>query len=607
MSQLKTILLIFFSFIVTILSSQNIDKANTYYKDGYYAKAIPIYNALIKKNDSREIKSKLANCYRILNQAEKALAIYQMIVSEDNVPAVEYFRLGEVLMTLGQYDSAKIYFKRFNDINPDDEQGTLMLKSLEKIKDIHSVLKNIIVEPFKHNTDADESVPVFYQNNLVFASDRSSGFNLLKQKNPTTGRDYITLFVSEKMGDTAFNKPIELSSKLTEINKNTGNISFTADGKYAFFCRNSLTSSKNGTYNMQLYSAEQNEKGGWEKIKLLPFCTNEQNYMYPSVSADGSTLFFVMVRSDGVGGLDIYMSKKTKKGWSRPENIGDKVNTPGHEGFPYISNNGNLYFCSKGHAGYGGYDIFVTSQDSTGEWKTPENIGLPINSAYDDISFSFADSTWGAFTSARSGRGDDIFFFKIKNSLPALIADSLLTDKPRNYNGFTFDIETISDNSIDIFDTNDITVQIDTDTITFLTHLQQKTKENSLRIGDVFIVDNIRFDNNQDAVLSSDIKIEIEKIISFLLDNKSIIIEIGAYTDSLPKYETEVEKSIVTDTTRKRAEAIVQYMIDKGIKSRRVIAKGYGDAVPASVIPNDTVGYQQHKRNQRVEIKILKL
>lgn len=599
MSHSKLLLLIIIAFYAVVLRSQNPEKANTYYKDGYYAKAIPIYQSILKKKPTLEIKTKLANCYRLLNQAEKAATIYRDILNNEKAQPIDYFRFGEVMMMLSQYDSAKIYFTLFSELNPDDERGLMMLKAFDKMKDINPALKHVIVEPFKHNTDADESVPVFFDNGLVFASDRSSGFNLLKQKNQTTGRDYITLYVSEKLGDSAFSKPKELSSKFSELNKNTGNISFMGNRKTAFFCRNSLTPSKNGTYNMQMYSAELNRKGSWGKIKLIPFCTNEQNYMYPSVSPDGKQLFFVMERGDGFGGLDIYVSEKNKKGWSRPENIGDKVNTSGHEGFPYISADNKLYFCSKGHTGYGGYDIFVTYKDSMeGDWHTPQNLGMPVNSAYDDISFAFADSTWGAFTSARSGRGDDIFFFKIKNQ--GVPDDTLLVStSPTGKSGFTFDIETTPQP----YDSEDdaLSVTVDADTINYLTLLNNKLMSGELQIGETFIMDNIRFDSINAVVLNPDIKVEIEKLVSFLLQYKTVSIEIGVHT------EGGGEKAVLIGTSEKRAKAISQHMIDKGIKSKRLIAKGYGDTLPLKGVGENTMSWRDNLQNQRIELKILKL
>ncbi len=598
----------FIVFCTVILRGQSLEKANTFYKDGYYAKAIPIYEAILKKKSSITIKSKLANCYRILNLAEKASLTYSEIIKDNKAEPMDYFRYGEVMMMLSHYDSAQIYFKHFNDISAEDERGAMMLKALGRMKDIIPAMRNVIIEPFKHNTDADESVPVFYKKGLVFASDRSSGFNLMKQKNQTTGRDYIMLYLSEKLGDTAFAKPKEFSPKFTELNKNTGNISFTANEKFAYFCRNSNTTSKNGTYNMQLFSAESNGKNGWKKVKLIPFCNNEYNYMYPSVSPDGQRLFFVTERADGFGGLDIYVSKKAKKGWSKPENLGSKVNTSAHEGFPYLSEQGKLYFCSKGHPGYGGYDIFVTTQDSlTGEWGTPQNLGTPINSAYDDISFSFADSTWGGFTSARSGRGDDVFLFKIVNKIQEKDTFKTITQN-ENKGGFTFDIEVEKEEIVVLEDDmTNIVDTVQTPTISYLDMLSEKIQKKELLENDVFIMESLHFDTLNLAALTADIKIELDKLIPLLLVNKKLCIEIGAHTTLFDKNTEGVEEPLnLKKTSEKQAEAIVQYLMDKGIKSKRLTSKGYGNMRPLKDCSEGGCGPEEALQNCRIELKILK-
>lgn len=593
----------FLLLIVFEVKAQNIEKANQYYRDGYYAKAIPIYEAAVRKKSPASTKSKLANSYRILNQANKAAIIYQELILDDKAEPVDYFRYGEVLMMQSHYDSAKVYFEHFNNISPEDERGAMMLKAIDKMKEIIPAMSNVIIEPFKHNTDSDENVPVFYKNGLAFATDRETGFKILKEKNKTTGREYFNLFYSEKLGDTAFAQPKELSSTFSSLNKNTGNISFSSDGKYAFFCRNSISASKNGTFNMQIFSAESNGKGGWKKIKILPFCNSENNYMYPSVSPDGKQLFFVAEKGDGLGGLDIYVSKRTKKGWSKAENLGDKINTPMHEGFPFISEQGKLYFCSKGHAGYGGYDIFVTTQDSvTGEWQKPQNLGTPINSAYDDISISFADSTWGAFTSNRSGRGDDIFLFKVKNGI-SQPNDTLLANISNKIGGYTFDVESTMPFITDAKDLDsDLTdTEIAKPAETYLGKIYEKIEKGELRVNSKYIVDNISFDTTDTTKLTDDMKAELNRLAAFMVEFKKITVEIGAHTEGVG------DNKILKTHSQKLADAMVQYLIDNGVKSKQLQAKGYGNVRPLKDCRDGSCTGEEDLQNRRIELRIVKL
>jgi outer membrane protein OmpA-like peptidoglycan-associated protein len=428
------LLIPFFSILsIAVLNGQNIDRANDLYKNGGFAEAIPIYEAaLAKKPNSMAIKVKLANCHRILSHPNQAARLFAEIVEAKDAKPADFMHYGETLMMLEKYDSAKIYFRKFNDLKPDDERGLLMLKNVDKVKTLRPMFDGVTVYPFLHNSDGDDNAPVWTPRGIVFATDRPSSFKLLKEKNPATGRDYTNIYISERVSDTSFNAAKEFSSKLSELNRNTSNATFTADGQRVYFCQNGNTPSKGGAYNMQVFTAE-TTGNGWKNVELLPFCTPENNYMYPSVSPDGQRLFLVAERGGGFGGLDLYVSNKTKKGWSRLENLGDRVNTAAHEGFPFAVSGSKLYFCSKGHAGYGGYDIFMTEQDSlTGEWRTPKNIGTPFNCPYDDISICFdATNRHGAFTSTRGGRGDDLFLFSID---PELAKRQLAPESVRSKN-----------------------------------------------------------------------------------------------------------------------------------------------------------------------------
>ena len=170
---------------------------------------------------------------------------------------------------------------------------------------------------------------------------------------------------------------------------------------------------------MQLYRSVSDNGKNWRKAELVNFCSKDLNYFHPSISASGDTLFFVLPKKSGYGGTDIYYSTRRKDdSWSKPVNMGATINTPSNEGFPYIHADGKLYFCSKGHIGYGGFDIFVTEIDAqTKQWTKPVNLGRPINTPTDDISICFKpNGKGGAFTSSREGGDDDIFIFQFSDN-----------------------------------------------------------------------------------------------------------------------------------------------------------------------------------------------
>ena len=634
MNKYRLKLSLLFLFLTLLLRGQNVDRANDLFKNGAYAEAIPIYEAfLVKKPSNMAAKTKLANCYRILSRPDKAAPLLKDIVEDDNARADDFLHYGEALMMLGQYEEAKIYFKKYIKLEPENERGKLLLANVDKVKTLHPLFHNLVVFPFSQNSDGDDNAPVIFRNGIAFASDRHTGFNILKEKNPTTGRDYATVYYAEQTGDTSFTEPHEISAKLTEINRNTSNITFTADGKTVYFCRNGSTPGRNGTYNMQIFSAETENGTSFHNIEMLPFCTSENNYVYPSITPDGKRLYFSAERGDGFGGLDIYYVNKTKKGWTKSENLGRKVNTPANEGFPFAAADGKLYFCSKGHPTYGGYDIFVTQQDTvTNEWQKPINVGAPINSPYDDISICFTkDGNNGAFTSMRGGRGDDIFLFKmmsgsLPNDKPSFAADTeQVKTEPllvSNQKTMPKKPETVNENRVlkedehatkppSSFktkknDKGDEDSKKETATSknkgTYLEWMQNLLDNDKLKPNKSFVIESIHLKTQSELSITPDITAELDELADFLKKNRKLIVEICVHTEGVIESD-KLAKLIST----KRAEAMVQYLVSQGIKEKRVIPHGYGRIRPLKDCAAGGCTPEEDLLNRRVEVKVKEL
>lgn len=389
--------------------SKALSKADKLYKTKNYTEAAKFYEIALEEKASLSVKTKLANCYRVNNRMEIAEKLYSEITVEEKAKTKTYLYYGEVLMSNGKYEEAKKWFALYEKEEPDDEQVRLMIEACDYVKSIKPYFPKIKTEEFVHNSDADDSTPVMWGDKLVFSSDRAQG---KAKKSGWTGRSFINLFYSIQ-NDTAFSSPKVFSGKLVASNKNIGNPSFV-DSTRIFFTKNGVELSRRNVYNLSLFTAESAGGNRWKNIEILPFSSKEYNFMHPAVSPDGKYLYFVSDKGGGEGGTDIWVSKRTKDGWSRTKNLGMNVNTAANEGYPFIDKSGKLYFCSKGHPGYGGFDIFMTEQDEMGEWKKPINLGSPINSPRDDISiFINKKEGKGMFTSNRSGGDDDIYLFEI--------------------------------------------------------------------------------------------------------------------------------------------------------------------------------------------------
>lgn len=643
MTSFRLKLLVFCTFFASLLRGQNVDRANELYNHGAYAEAIPIYEIFLSKKPSNNAaKTKLANCYRILSRPDKAAPLLKDIVENDNARPDDFLHYGESLMMLGKYDEAKVFFKKYTKLEPENERGKLLLENVDKVKTLRPMFHNLVVFPFSKNSDGDDNAPVIFRNGIAFASDRRTGFNILKEKNPTTGRDYVTVYYAEQTGDTSFTEPHEISAKLTEINRNTSNISFTADGKRVYFCRNGNTPGRNGTYNMQIFTAETEDGTSFHNIEMLPFCTAENSYVYPSVTPDGKRLYFAAERGDGFGGLDLYYVNKTKKGWTKSENLGRKVNTPSNEGFPFAAEDGKLYFCSKGHPTYGGYDIFVTQQDtSTMEWSKPINIGAPINSPYDDISICF-DKTGhsGAFTSMRSGRGDDIFLFKLMsgslqdNSFasqtdmsktgnePVVASVTAKTAQEKSETVIEKQKGTVSseekkpessfsskktsskkgkDNKADDNKKSNETAETETPK-TYLDRLQALLDNDKLKPNKSYVAESLRFTTQSELTISPAMSEELDNLVTFLKKNRKLIIEICVHTEG--GIETDKLAKLIST---KRADLMVDYLKTHGIKAKRLIPHGYGRIKPLKDCSNGGCSPEEDLLNRRVEVRFKKV
>ena len=250
----------------------------------------------------------------------------------------------------------------------------------------------------------DEFAPVFWNNGLVFCTDRGQAVN-------SQGQAVVKMFYVDTTLASKKTKPFskDLKSKL-----NDGPASFNRAGDTIYFSRNLVVEG-----NFKLLSTYRNKLGlfyavtegkGWGRIRELRFNTEWFNITMPCLSHDGKRLYFASDKPDGVGGLDIYYSNWKNGYWEDPVNLGPEVNTEGNETYPFISETGELFFASDGHGGFGGKDIYVTKQKDN-SWHSPVRLAAPLNSEYDDFGIvTNGEVKEGYFSSAR-GKSVDIYHF----------------------------------------------------------------------------------------------------------------------------------------------------------------------------------------------------
>ena len=391
--------------------NNKLSKANTLFKAKRFAEAILIYEVLLEKDFNKSVLLKLARSHRQLNNVPEALEHFANLMAQPEVRSEHQLEYIELLIMNGDYKEAQKFLMDVPSTNNTIGEIFRLTTMINNNYSIDTLFHHVNLEDFAHNTsDNDENSPFFLDGNLVFTSDKPV-FKKLKKKSGMTGRGFYKIWES-KFSDSLFLAPKTYSDAVNASTKNSANAVFDTVHNEIFFTKNDNKKAHNSFYNMQLYSG-QIKNGKVSKTKKISVNNSEYNFIHPSLSADGKTLLYVSNRR-GEGGTDIFIAKRTKDGWSKGKNIGDIINTQENEGYPFLDKEGNLYFSSKGHSGLGGYDIYFSKKNDEGEWEKPLNLGRPFNSQHDDISIFFKeDGKTGAFTSSRNG-SDDIFLFTIE-------------------------------------------------------------------------------------------------------------------------------------------------------------------------------------------------
>jgi outer membrane protein OmpA-like peptidoglycan-associated protein len=623
---------LFIYLIFIFFQSQNLiaqfDKANNLYQEKRYAAAIPHYETGLKEKNNLVAKSRLAYCYRMLNQTEKAEQIYAEVVNNEKAQSETYLYYAESLMSNSKYKEAKIWFQKYFVLEPNDSMALIRADACDKVPLIPPYLKGVNIEEFNYNSEADDNSPVLTKDGLVFTSDRASGKALLKEKSGWTGRDFLKLWVSQFDTEKGiYLEPQSYSGKLNEMNKNISSSSFTENEDQIFFSRNGDNTSKKNELTIQLYQAERSGNR-WKNEQKIDFCNQEQNYMHPSISADGNTLFYA-ANAGGQGGMDIFMAQKTKNGWGKTKNLGNIVNTSNHEAFPYYHKDGRLFFCSKGHAGFGGFDIFVTKYDTTkSTWTTPINLGRPINSSLDDISFYLSkNDSLGCFTSGRNGGDDDIFLFRLgtqkkflkisftNTSIENEITKEEITAPATIEKQKKPEAEKTPAKAVSIFAEKVVTTKSKSNTLPTvepskesiinlpktLPDLDRLLNDSAATENSVYQLIGIQYETNIATDISADSYPEIAILSNLLERYPKAIIEIRSHTES-----TGADKKNFS-ISKKRANSIRKILIKKGIPKNRIIAKGFGETQLINDCKNDIECPQdKHLENRRTEIVLLK-
>lgn len=597
-----------FSFPLEAQKKAKDARAQAAFDAGEYHTAIDLYKDAYTKVDKSQkpaIFFKVGECYRILGDARSAALWYSKAIREDYQDPIIFLRNGQVLLVNEDYEEAEEDFKKYKELVPDDPRGDIGFESCQAAIVWAQNPTGYIVENMKvFNSRERDFSPAFVNEaytEVYFTStrDESSG----DETHGATGQSFADLFSTSLDRKGKWSVPVPVEALNSEFEDGTPNVS--SDFAKIYFTR--CKKGKNEQLGCQVYEAGFSGEGWGEASVVFETLGDSISTAHPAISPDGDILYFVSDMPGGLGENDIYKVTKEDGQWGEPENLGEEINTPGNDLYPYVHNDGTLYFSSDSRVGLGGLDIFKARMDETDTWMV-ENMRPPINSPEDDFGIVFeGESERGFFSSSRKRKGNDEIFSFV---LPPLVfaVNGVVKDEKTD--------QVLPGSTVKSVGSDGITVEStagDDGTFRFMLktaidyvfiasqegYLNGKVRESTRGLDqsrefDVTIylastervieLPNIFYDFAK-WDLRPESMVSLDNLVETLNDNPNVTIELMSHTDSRGSPADNIELS------QKRAQSVVDYLISKGIATDRLQAKGYGESQPKLVEEKEAEEY----------------
>lgn len=585
-------------------AEKNMKKAEKFMAIGEYYDAASQYKQAYSKTPPKErdrrglIAGKMAVCYRKINSTPKAVAAYRNMVRYNKATVDDRLELGRQLLKNGDYKQAAEQFGVVLDSMPDNvlaRNGLLSAQQAPAWKKQGSRYTVKRMDVF--NSRRAEYSPMLSGDQfdqLYFTSTRNDATG--DELSGITGTKNGDIFVSQKDDKGKWSKPEVVNGGLnTEADEGASCLSPDQREMYLTQC---VTDPSYPRY-AQIVKSNRSD-AAWGKASSVELTKDTLScFAHPAVSPDGQWLYFVSDMPGGKGGLDIWRVRITSAGYGGVENLGEPINTPGNEMFPTFRPNGDLYFSSDGHPGMGGLDIFIAHPDKTGRYVL-EHPGYPLNSQGDDFGMTFEGvKNRGFFSSNRNdGRGwDHIYSFvnpEIVQSVKGWVYEQEGYELPAaqvymiGSDGTNLKLGVKSDGSFEKELTPGVEYMFLATCKGFLNHKEElkvvpmnDSHEYVLQfplasITAPVLIDNIFYDFNK-ATLRPESQTALDELVKLLNENPNVTIELSSHCDY--KGSSAYNKLLA----QRRAESVVNYLVDKGIVRDRLSPVGYGKEKPKTI------------------------
>ena len=635
---MKTLKLIIVLFLLISSSSfgqtGKLKRANFHYNSFSFVKAIDKYENL---KDSVIYEShalrRLADSYMYLRMPEKAVDVYKKVVKQQNVPEEYYYFYAQALRGVGDYKESNKWMQKYKDVADSDSRVSEFFEREDFLSGMFNLREKHDVEKTNFNTEFSDFGAVEFNDNVYFTSTRDEGVST-KRKYAWNQQPFLDVYQASKDGSNESIRKVEgeVNSKFHD-----GPITFNSEGNLIYFTRNNYFESKKGKdsqgiNNLKIFKAQLVE-GEWKNISEVHFNNDEYSVGHPSLSADGKKLYFASNMPGSIGGTDIFVADVLEGGnLGEPKNMGAVVNTEGNEMFPFIHNNGTLFFASDGHVGYGMLDVFATITNIENEPVNILNLGEPINSKLDDFSYFLSEDGFSGYISSNREGGvgdDDIYAFTripplmlkgqifdavnndpIENAIVVLtdsdgkeitqfITESNgyyehLIDRDSNYklegSKEKYTNSSVNFSSFNLEDKQEIIVNL---------NIGLKPVEDVVVLADL---NNIYFDLDKYNI-RPDAAEELDKVVALMNKYPGMVIRLESHTDSRAPDQYNITLS------QNRAKSTYDYIISQGINPDRITKyEGFGETQLVNKCTNGVkCSEDEHQLNRRTEFIIIKM
>ncbi len=625
-------------------------EADVAFSGSKYYKAIEMYKKAYTKESKASVKAEIlfqiGECHNRKNEGKEAAVWYSKSIKAMYEDPIALFHLAEIYRAQGKYEEAIAHYKKYKAAKPTDKRADMGIKSCESAVEWKDNPTRTVVNPMPllNSEDYDFS-PVYADKknqSIYFTSTRQGAAGA--EVSDVTGMNFSDIYTSKRDKKGKWSEPTLLNETVNSpasegascLNKKKNTIYFTRCGV-----------EEKGVMGCSIMWAK---KAGqkWGQPEAIPIAADTFTVGHPAISGDDLTLVFASNMPGGLGGKDLWYITYNKKAkvWSEATNLGADINTAGDDMFPFIRDNGELYFSSNGRIGMGGLDIYKATSTGVNQWSAVENLQYPLNSQAHDFGIVFEpNQERGFLTTGRDGGkgGDDLWEFYVPPkvfSLEGVVKDVVTGEIIANASikligtdGSSAEATTDAEGRFFFKENGPDTRYINEETsynlvVSKKDYLNAKGNETTIDlevsknffheyvlqpvIGEVIKLPLIEYEYNK-ADLRPNSKDSLNYLYNIMIDNPTIVIQLRSHTDF------RGSASYNQKLSQRRAQSCVDYLVkEKGIDAARIKAKGMGEAEPIKgadgvvldekfikTLKNKADVEAAHQRNRRTDFKVL--